>query len=360
MDDALPEIVLFGERLRAAGLPAGPSRMIDFCSAATLLGPEDLYWAGRQTLVSRAEQLAVYDRVFAEFFGAEEQERCHEDAVELALQRLPDAAEHEGASEDAGTGVASVEEVLRRKDFSELTDEEILRVAGLLGDLDLQMPQRRTRRWRSARHGAPDVRRTVADALRTAGEPLAQRQRVRRLRPRRLILLLDVSHSMAEYSRALLMLAHAGVQRHRRTEVFCFGTRLTRLTRQLERSGPEQALAEAAECVLDWDGGTRIGASLKTFLDLYGHSGLARGAVVFICSDGLEQGDPAQVAAQMRRLSLLAHRIVWLNPLSGDEGYEPLARGMRAALPYVDVFSSGHNLASMEELDTLLRRFAAA
>jgi uncharacterized protein len=360
MPDAISDIVRFGARLRAAGVMAGPSRMVDFCRAVTVLEPGDLYWAGRQTLVSRADQLPIYDRVFAEFFGRPTEEPAgHDEAAQAQLQRLPDTGEDDTSPDDANSGVASLDEVLRRKDFAELTDEELARAAKLLANLELQMPYRRTRRWRSASHGQPDVRRTVALALRHGGEPTIQRRRVRRLRVRRLILLLDVSHSMAEYTRALLMLAHAGVQRNRRAEVFCFGTRLTRLTGQLERVGPERALTEAAERVLDWDGGTRIGASLKTFLDLHGHSGLARGSVIFICSDGLEQDDPARLAEQMRRLSLLAHRVVWLNPLSGNDNYEPLARGMQAALPYIDVFASGHNLASIEELDALLHGFAA-
>ena len=155
---------------------------------------------------------------------------------------------------------------------------------------------------------------------------------------------------MASFSRALLVFAHAALRADPRWEAFCFGTRLTRLTRSLKSIDPDEALERATDEVFDWDGGTRIGESLKTFLDDYGHKGLARGAVVVICSDGLEIGAPELLEEQMSRLSRLAYRVIWLNPLKEDPAYEPLARGMRAALPYIDVFASGHNLASLETL----------
>jgi uncharacterized protein len=161
---------------------------------------------------------------------------------------------------------------------------------------------------------------------------------------------------MADYSRALLGFAHAALRADRRWEAFCFGTRLTRVTAALSKTRPDEALAQAAETVVDWDGGTRIGASLKAFLDGYGHAGLARGAVVVVCSDGLDVGDPALLGEQMARLARLAHSVVWLNPLKEDPAYEPLARGMRAALPHVDVFASGHDLASLEAFAEELRR----
>jgi uncharacterized protein with von Willebrand factor type A (vWA) domain len=170
------------------------------------------------------------------------------------------------------------------------------------------------------------------------------------------VLVLDVSGSMSDYSRALLVFAHAALRSNRRWEAFCFGTRLTRLTRALGTSRTDDALARAAEVVVDWDGGTRIGDSLKTLLDGHGESGLVRGAVVVVCSDGLDVGDPELLRTQMERLSRLAHAVVWLNPLSDDPAYEPLARGMRAALPHVDVFASGHNLASLEAFTRELER----
>jgi uncharacterized protein len=222
--------------------------------------------------------------------------------------------------------------------------------------LSLAVPTRRSRRLTPARAGLPDLRRTLRRSFRTGGEPLERRFRSRRRRKRRLVLLLDVSGSMADYSRALLVFAHAAMRADRRWEAFCFGTRLTRVTRALAVSRPDEALERAAEEVVDWNGGTRIGESLKALLDEYGHRGLVRGAVVVLCSDGLEVGDPELLAEQMARLSRLAYRVIWLNPLKGDEAYEPLARGMHAALPYVDLFAAGHNLASLEELGSELSR----
>jgi uncharacterized protein with von Willebrand factor type A (vWA) domain len=153
---------------------------------------------------------------------------------------------------------------------------------------------------------------------------------------------------MADYSRALLIFSHAVLRADRRWEAFCFGTRLTRLTRALATADVDEALRRASTEVVDWNGGTRIGESLKRFLDNFGHGGTARGAIVVICSDGLEIGEPERLGEQMARLSRLSYRIIWLNPLKGDPAYEPLARGMHAALRYVDVFASGHNLASLE------------
>ncbi len=222
--------------------------------------------------------------------------------------------------------------------------------------IDLAVPRRRTRRREPAGAGLPDLRRTLRRSFRTGGEPLERAYRARRARRRRLVLLLDVSGSMAEHSRALLVFAHAALRADRRWEAFCFGTRLTRITRALATSDLDMALRQAANEVVDWDGGTRIGESLADFLNRFGHGGLARGAVVVICSDGLDVGDPALLAEQMARLSRLAHRVVWLNPLKEDPAYEPLARGMKAALPYVDVFASGHDLASLEEVAATLER----
>lgn len=328
--------------------------MVDFCAAAVLAGPGELYWSGRVTLVSRPQDLPVYDQVFAEYFAGTARRRTRTVVAAAEEARLTDLSGEDGVRLDESDGVASATELLRHKDFAALSPDELSQLTTLLAELPFTPPPRRSRRWRPARRGRPDLRRTVRHALRSAGEPLARRARVRRTRPRRLIFILDVSHSMADYARALLMFAHAGARSRAPVEVFCFGTRLTRLTALLSRVAPENMLDRAAELVLDWDGGTRIGHAIKRFLDGWGHSGLARGAVVIICSDGLDTGDPAMLGVQMARLARLAHRIVWLNPLSASVRYEPLARGMRAALPHVDVFSSGHNLATVQELAHLL------
>ena len=342
--DPLKTLARFARALRDAGLEAGPGRLVEFTRAAGLLAPADLYWAGRATLVARYDDIAVYDRVFGAFFGPPPERRPAPGAVRMRL-----AAPLE-------RGLASPEELLRTKSFAECSPEELAQLAGLMARIQLAVPTRRTRRFVPGRGGQPDLRRTIRRSFRTGGEPLERAWRERRRRPRRLVLLLDVSGSMDAYSRALVMFAHAALRADTRWEAFCFGTRLTRVTRALACPRPDEALRRAAAEVVDWSGGTRIGESLRTFLDEFGHAGMARGAVVVVCSDGLDVGDAALVEEQMARLARLARRIVWLNPLQEDPAYEPLARGMAAALPYVDVFASGHNLASLEEVGRELAR----
>ena len=341
MSDGSATLTRFGRALRAEGLPVGTDRIAGFCRAAALLAPHDLYWAGRATLVCRPRDIPVYDRVFTAFFAPVQERR--------RAARKPPVLEVE-----VDVALASAVEVLRHKSFARCSPEELATLAELMARIPLAVPERRTRRRRVAHSGAPDLRRTLRRSFRSAGEPLDRVWTRRRTRPRRLVLLLDVSGSMADYSRALLMFAHAALRRDRAWEAFCFGTRLTRLTRTLATSAPDEALRRAAEQVFDWDGGTRIGESLQRFLDDFGHAGVARGSVVVICSDGLEVGDPDLLGEQMARLHRLAHRVVWLNPLKEDPAYEPLARGMRASLPSIDVLASGHNLASLEALGDAL------
>jgi uncharacterized protein with von Willebrand factor type A (vWA) domain len=341
--DGTAALTAFGRALRSAGVPAGPGRIAMFCRAAALLSPHDLYWAGRATLVARRDHIPVYDRVFRAFFGA-------------AVAPPARPARRPAVVVEEEVALASPVEVLRRKDFASCSAEELAQLAALMAGLRLAVPTRRTRRLVPARAGTPDLRRTLRSSFRAGGEPLERRFRTRRRRPRRLLLVLDVSGSMADYSRGLLVFAHAALRADRRWEAFCFGTRLTRVTRALAASLPDEALERAAAEVFDWSGGTRIGECLKQLLDEHGHRGLARGAVVVVCSDGLEVGDPELLRGQMARLSRLAHRVIWLNPLKGSDAYEPLARGMHAALPYIDVFAAGHNLASLEELGAELAR----
>ena len=343
MTDGVGALTAFGRALRREGVPVGTGRIASFCEAAAMLSPRDLYWAGRATLVARRDQIAVYDRVFRTFFGADAPAPPPQQAEALIV-------------EEEEVSLASPIELLRNKSFARCSREELEQLAALLAQLRLSVPRRRTRRLAPARSGVPDLRRTLRRSFRTAGEPLERRFRARRRHRRRLVLVLDVSGSMADYSRALLVFAHAALRADRRWEAFCFGTRLTRVTRALAVTRPDEALDRAAGEVVDWNGGTRIGESVKGLLDEYGHRGLVRGAVVVLCSDGLEIGDPELLAEQMARLQRLAYRVIWLNPLKGDEAYEPLARGMHAALPYVDLFAAGHNLASLEELGTELSR----
>jgi hypothetical protein len=228
-------------------------------------------------------------------------------------------------------------------------------VAQLIRRLAVRVPTERTRRTRAAAKGAAfDVRRTLRRSLRTRGEPFERAWRARISRPRPLVLILDISGSMSAYSRALMQFAYAAMAAGRRVEVFVFGTRLTRVTRTLRTRDPDRALHEIGTRVRDWEGGTRIGESLKALLDEWSQRAALRGAVVVLCSDGLERGDPDLLRGQMARLRRLAHRVVWVNPLKGSPRYEPLARGMAAAMPSVDVFLSGHNLESLEQLGRVL------
>jgi uncharacterized protein len=329
--EEVERLVAFARALRDEGIAAGPGRVVEFCRAAAALPSEDLYWAGRLTLVSRPEEIPVYDRVFRGVVAQEPPVR----SVTVVEEEV---------------ALASREELLRTKSFAELTREELLELAELMRMLRLNVPRRRTRRREPARRGDPDLRRTLRRSFRTGGEPVERAWRARRRRRRRLVLLLDISGSMADYSRALVLFARAALQADTRWEAFCFGTRLTRVTRALAVADPKEALRRAADEVVDWNGGTRIGDAVHALT----RTNVVRGSVVVICSDGLDVGDPDVLRAEMASLARLAHRVVWLNPLKEDPAYEPLARGMQAALPHVDVFLSGHNLASLEEVGEAL------
>ncbi|MDQ3709820.1 MAG: VWA domain-containing protein [Actinomycetota bacterium] len=352
----------FAQALRAAGLTVGSGNVHTYCQAAAHLDigdANDLYWAGRACLVSRSEDISTYDREFQRYFSRGRSRTAI--SVSGAVPRLSptllagaDALRQlaTGTAHQASTGLrASDAQILRSKRFADCTPEELAAVFAVMERLRLSPPLRRSRRSRPSGRGRQyDWRRTIRRSLRTQGELVAEYRRAPRVRPRRLVLFLDVSGSMAGYSRALLQFSHSATRADSRTEVFCFGTRVTRITKQLRQRRPDRALAEAAEAVVDWEGGTRIGESLGTFLRTWGRRGLARGAVMVICSDGLERGDPGVLRAEMVRLRRLAHRIIWVNPLKADLAYQPQARGMRVALPFVDVFVSGHNLSSLEAL----------
>ncbi len=251
----------------------------------------------------------------------------------------------------------SPHEVLRHKDFAACTPAELVEAQRLMGDLSLVGAMRRSRRHRpsGARRGRPDVRATVRHAVRTEGEAGRLRHLEPQLRARRLVLLCDVSGSMEPYSRALLRFAQAAVAGRARVEAFALGTRLTRLTRELSSRDPDAALGAAAAAVADWSGGTRLGEGLRRFNDEWGVRGMARGAVVVILSDGWDRGDPDELATEMARLARVAHQVVWVNPLKASPDYQPLARGMAAALPHVDAFVEGHSLASLEALAAVIR-----
>jgi uncharacterized protein len=363
-------LVGFARELRAAGLAVGSGEVLTYCAAMTWLDPSDLldlYWAGRATLVARHDQLPIYDEVFRRFFLNESSPaqqllmlRAHPGTeTQAALQVPATDPVPDGREEQAVLGLmASDVDALRHKSFAACTPEELAALRRIMARIRLTPPRRRTRRTMAGPDGrAPDLRRTIRASLRAYGEPAELYWRQRKVRLRPLILILDISGSMADYSRSLLQFAHTAKHAAAKVEVFCFGTRLTRITGALAHRSPDQALAEAAREVCDWEGGTRIGASLDTFVRDYGRRGLARGGIVVICSDGLDRGDPAVLDAAMERLSRLCHRLVWMNPHKGDDpGFRPSTLGMMVAAEHTDLVLSGHDLRSLEELAALLPR----
>jgi hypothetical protein len=367
----LVDLVSFGRLLRSGGAEVGPGRLADAVrglDAVGLADDRDVYFALRQTLVSHREELELFDRAFALWSREEGVDDGEEPQTALAVETSRPAAGDEGRDGDEREGEAhargaSIVEILRRKDFALLDDAEVAEITRLLAEVGRVRPRRTSRRLRpDARGQRPDLRRLVRRSLRSGGEPVELPMRTRKVVPRKLVVLCDVSGSMAPYARALLLFLHATAQAGR-VEAFAFGTRLHRLTSDLAARDPDAALARVSRNVVDWGSGTRIGASLKQFNDEYGRQALSRGAVVVIASDGWERGEPELLAREMARLSRAAYSIVWINPLKGTPGYEPLAQGMRAALPYVDRFLPGHNLDSLEGLAGVLagieRRHAA-
>jgi uncharacterized protein len=361
----------FAAELRSAGLAVGTGDVLTYCTAMSTLDPADLvdlYWAGLATLVIRKDSIPTYDATFRRFFlgGGPVRELL---TLKAQVTTQAEAVLEVPATDPAGDGpqeeeatlglMASDAEALRHKSFTACTPEELAALRRIMARIRLTPPRRRTRRTAAAAAGrSPDLRRMARDSMRMHGEPpkLSWRRRKVKLRP--LILILDVSGSMADYSRHLLQFAYSAQRAAAgasRVEVFCFGTRLTRVTRALDRRRPDDALQQAAAAVFDWEGGTRIGTSLDTFVRDWGRRGLARGGIVVICSDGLDRGDPAVLATAMDRLSRLCYRVVWMNPHKGDRpDFRPSTLGMMVAAPHVDLMLSGHDLASLEELATLL------
>ena len=379
------------ELLRAAGVGVTPDRAGRFAAAVELAGPtrtDELYWLGRVTLNAGRSDLSAYDAVFAAVFGGISDVADHRGdpnqaslpAVQRGEDRRPrhdvdpqprrgsgsptpspitdrpddddvdsrDDTEHETAQAAASSG----DELLRSRDFADCTPGELAQLRRLVAAMQVKPPLRTSHRRRRHPSGATlDRRATIRHARRTGGQPFELTYRRETKRPRRVVLIADVSGSMEAYSRAYLYVLHGAVKALR-AETFVFATELTRLTRALRVTGadPDQALRNAVDSVGDWSGGTRIGEALREFNDRWGRRGLARGAVVVIVSDGWESGDPALLGEQMARLSRLAHRIVWVNPRSKSDRYQPLVGGMAAALPHVDNFASGHSLQALDDV----------
>jgi uncharacterized protein with von Willebrand factor type A (vWA) domain len=355
----------FARALRSAGVPVTPDRTTAFLTCAAQVGAgerDGVYWAGRATLCSDPDHLRVYDLAFAAWFGAEHQQRSRAEARvpavpvgALARLEVSDSTASPEPDEDPVRARASALEVLRHRDVAALDPVAREEVHRLLADLRVRQPTRRSARLRPAARGRLDVRRTLRDELRRAGEPGPLRYRRAGRRPRRVVWLVDVSGSMAPYAEVLLRLAHAHVRAGAgrgpaQVEVFTLGTRLTRVTTALRHRDVELALRAAGEQVPDWSGGTRLGETLRAFADRWGQRGVARGATLVICSDGWERGDPTLLAEQVERLGRLAHRVVWVNPHSGKAGYQPVQGGIAAVLPHVDAFVAGHSLAAYAQL----------
>jgi uncharacterized protein len=364
-------LVLLAASMRAAGARVGIDELL---SAHRALGAVDAsdrqtaYFALRSTLCSRRSELTAFDAAFAELFAppsaAPPPSLPRETITSPVLPRVALPSQAMTATVDAELDVVpaawSDVELLREKDFADYTERERLAARKIMRRLAAAGPLRPSRRTRAARrrgappHAArPDLRRTIRASLRSGGDPIERHWREPAERPRPLVLVCDVSGSMEPYARMLLQYMQACVAARRRVEAFVFGTRLTRVTHELAGRDPDRALDRAADAAGDWSGGTRIGEALATLNREHGRR-LGRGAIVVLLSDGWDCGEPELLTGEMARLHRCAHRLIWLNPLKAGPGYEPLTRGMVAALPHVDHFLAGNSLASLEELAGLM------
>jgi uncharacterized protein with von Willebrand factor type A (vWA) domain len=375
--DLPPLAAALSRRLHDAGVPMTPERPADFARALTLVRPVSrrrLYWTARSVFVSDQAHGPAFDAVFASVFGDPAAADTPVDLDDVRTVPAPpdqgprtDRAGSEGtlvspspstADGDDEPGevevplaMASDEELLAGKRFDALQPHELAQLYRLMSRLEVATPLRRTRRHEHARRGRRiDMRRTLRASLRTGGEPIRLAHRRRRIAPRRLVMLCDISGSMEPYARAYLQFLTSAAGSGPHAEAFVFATRLTRLTRSLAGRHPERAIQRAAAAAPDWSSGTRIGTALKMFNDRHGRRGMARGAVVVILSDGWERGDPALVGREMERLARLAHRIVWVNPRVGANEFSVQAGGMVAALPHCTALVSGHSYEALAEV----------
>jgi uncharacterized protein with von Willebrand factor type A (vWA) domain len=362
-----PRLQELAAALRGLGVRVGVGEVLAAHRALAAVDAgsrEEAFYALRATLCSSRADHAAFALAFAEVFGSRARPPGEDPfealgAIErAALPRVavPAAEERlELVDVDAVPAAWSEEELLRSKDFAAYTDAERAAARRLLARLALRGPTRMSRRTRAARHRGhvPDLRATTRASLRQGGELLERRWRTPTRRPRRVVLVLDVSGSMSPYARMLLQYVQASVAARARVEAFAFGTHLTRVTLELAGRDPDLALRRAADHVTDWSGGTRIGASLATLNREHGRR-IGRGGFVVLLSDGWDRGDPDELAAELGRLRRTAHRLVWLNPLAADPRYEPLTRGMRAAMPHLDRLLPGNSIASLEQLADLM------
>jgi uncharacterized protein len=364
----LDRLATLAALLRAGGVRVGTGELAMAARALQAIDASqrgDVFLALRAVLCSRRADQPVFDAAFSAVFGDIGADDVPERAgmpagADLVVPRMaapppPDARPNKVGESEVRPAAWSEIELLHDKDFAAYTDVERAQARRIIMSLAQHMPMREARRTRATRRRGvrPDLQATVRASLRHGGEPLDRRWRAHVQGPRKLVLVCDVSGSMAPYARMLLQYLHAAVATHRRVEAFVFGTRLTRITHELGIRDPDRALDRAAAAVVDWSGGTRIGASMSTLNRVHGRR-LGRGSVIVILSDGWDRGDPALLGTEMARLRRSAHRVIWLNPLKASPDYEPLARGMAAALPHTDHFLAGNSLRSLAELAELL------
>lgn len=361
--DPIEALVGFTAVLRAGGVPMSTDRVAAFFTALDTLDVTSrmqTFWAGRLTLCSDPDDVRRYDQAFDAWFTPRRGGRTTIVDERRPPPRLaslgPTDPQRAGAQDDDQDSEtirarASGSEVLRHRDLAELTPAEREHLRSLLALLRPQPPSRPSRRLRPGRHGRPDPGRTLRAALSNGGEIRDLMRRDASRRTRKVVLLVDVSGSMAPYADALLRFAHVVVRRSPATvEVFTLGTRLTRVTRELRLRDADHALAATGKAIPDWSGGTRLGEVMRAFVDRWGRRGAARSAVIVVFSDGWERGEPTLLAEQMALLRRLAHKIIWVNPHAGKDGYTPVQGGIVAALPSLDALLAGHSLATLETL----------
>jgi len=368
-ESLLANLLIFARTLRAAGVVVRAGGVPDAVGALADIGitsRRDVRDALRAVLVSRHEDLAAFDRIFERFWRVWREPLDRDMPQPMGIPKrvrttvtmlAPGASASEPEQADSAKSdvpvtlqTYSVDEMWRRKDFATFTPSDFARAQEAIAKLTWSPGVRVTRRWIAGGRRAVDLRRLVRANVKHGGELFAVPHRVRRVAPRPLILICDVSGSMEPYTRMLLLFAHALSGGHRRIEVFVFSTQLTRVTRQFAGARPDAALMRVRDAVRDWSGGTRIGAALHRFNTHWARRVLRHGPVVLLISDGWDLGEPALLAREIARLQRSAHRLIWLNPLIGSPGYEPLTRGTRAALPFVDDFLSVRDMSSLESL----------
>jgi len=372
--DLLPRLGAFARLLHDAGLEAGPRRLTDATRALNhidIKSEADFRSALRTVFVSRKEDISTFEAAFDIFWAPPDPrvaagvlpgrarslpmspERAKAWANALGLNSSQMNREQDPRTVPASSSGYSAEELLRHKDFDSMTWQETEQVRRLLEQAPWRVAERKTRRLRAARSGRIDLRRSARHAIRSSGELVRLFRRRPRMRRRPIVVVCDVSGSMERYSRLLMIFAHA-IARREDLEAFVFSTRLTRITRLLRQRDLDRALASVSKGVHDFSGGTRIGDALAEFNRRWARRVLGHGAVVIIISDGWDRGDPAQLTAELIHLRRSAHRLIWLNPLLGADGYQPLTRGMAAALPYCDDFLAAHNVQALDDLGRML------